>query len=134
MTTTCPRHNNVMQFLYVSKNCQVTWLKSPTFGKKSYFKFALNVFLWKNLRARSYFKIIDDARGWPRGKKSYFNPIFTNIFNKHLTNIFPKETFFSKTFQNNFFIFQNNFFPEQTFFSKFYKNRPAAGDFAPRPP
>ena len=24
MTTTCPRHNNVMQFLEVSKNCQVT--------------------------------------------------------------------------------------------------------------
>ena len=24
MATTCPRHNNVMQFLDVSKNCQVT--------------------------------------------------------------------------------------------------------------
>ena len=24
MTTTCPRHNNVMQFLEVLKSCQVT--------------------------------------------------------------------------------------------------------------
>ena len=67
MTTTCPRHNNVMQFLYVSKNCQVTWLKSSTFWKKSYFKFALNVFLRKNLKARSYLKIIDEARGVAQG-------------------------------------------------------------------
>ena len=72
--------------------------------------------------------------GGPGVKKSYFNPIFTNIFNKHLTNFFQNKHFFFKTFQNNFFIFQNNFFPKQTFFSKFYKNRPAAGGFAPRPP
>ena len=50
MTTTCPRHNNVMQFLYVSKNCQVTWLKSSTFWKKSYFNFDLNVFFMKELK------------------------------------------------------------------------------------
>ena len=60
----CPHHNNVMQFLEVSKNCQVTWLEPSTFWKKSYLNFALNVlFLWKNLRARSYLKIIDVARG-----------------------------------------------------------------------
>ena len=69
MMTTCPRHNNVMQFLEVSKNCQVTWLKSSTFRKKSYryFNFALNVFLRKNLRARSYLKIIGVARGVAQG-------------------------------------------------------------------
>ena len=49
MTTTCPRHNNVMQFLEVLKNCRVTWLETSTFWKKSYFNFALIVFfLWKN--------------------------------------------------------------------------------------
>ena len=46
MTTTCPRLVNVMQFLEVSKNCQMTWLESSTFWKKSYFNFALNVFFF----------------------------------------------------------------------------------------
>ena len=45
--TTCPRHNNVRQFLEVSKNCQVTWLESSSFWKKSYFNFALIVFYMK---------------------------------------------------------------------------------------
>ena len=49
MTTMCPSHNNVMQFLEVSKNCQVTWLESSTFWKVSYFSFALNVFFMKEL-------------------------------------------------------------------------------------
>ena len=50
MTTACPRHSNVMQFLDVSKNCQITWLKSSTFWKKSYFNFDLNVLFMKELR------------------------------------------------------------------------------------
>ena len=37
-----------MQFLEVSKKCQVTLLESSTFSKKSYFNFALNVVLFKN--------------------------------------------------------------------------------------
>ena len=34
-----------MQFLEVSKNCQVTLLEFSTFWKKSYFNFALNFFM-----------------------------------------------------------------------------------------
>ena len=44
MATSCPRHNNVMQFLEVAKNCQVTWLESSKFLKKSYFNFALTLY------------------------------------------------------------------------------------------
>ena len=47
MTTTCPCHNNIMQFLRGFKNCQVTLLEFSTFQKKSYFNFALNVFFCK---------------------------------------------------------------------------------------
>ena len=49
MATTCSHHNNVMQFLEVSKNCQVTSLESSTFWKKSCFNFALNVFFMQEL-------------------------------------------------------------------------------------
>ena len=50
MTITCPRYDNVMQFLDVSKNCQVTRLESSTFWKKSCFNSALNVvFFMKEL-------------------------------------------------------------------------------------
>ena len=34
MMTTCPRHNNVMQFWEVSKNCQGRDLSPPRFGKE----------------------------------------------------------------------------------------------------
>ena len=68
--------------------------------------------------------------GGPGVKKSYFNPIFTNIFKKRFskTNIF-----FSKTFQNKFFIFQNNFFPQQTFFPNFTKIVQRLGASPPDP-
>ena len=131
MTTTCPRHNNVMQLLYVSKNCQVTWLKSFTFWKKSYFKFALNFFFMKKLKGAILSQNHRRSQGaGPGVKKSYFNPIFTNIFNKHFseTNIFFQKL--SKTI----FSFSKTIFSTTNIFSKFYKNRPAAGDFAPRPP
>ena len=49
MSTTCPRHNNVMQFLEVSKNCQVIWLESSSFWKKK-IKFALTAFFMKVLK------------------------------------------------------------------------------------
>ena len=125
MTTTCPRQNNVMQFLYVSKNCQVTSLKSSTFWKKSCFKFALNVFFMKKFEGAILSQNHRRSQGGGPGvKKSYFNPIFTNIFNKHLTNIFPKQTFFSKTFQNNFF-------PKQTFFPNFTKIAQRLGALPP---
>ena len=65
--------------------------------------------------------------GGPGVKKSYFNPIFTNIFNKHFTN----KHFFSKTFQNNFFIFQNNFFPKQTFFFQILQKSPSGWGLCP---
>ena len=42
----------------------------------------------------------------PGVKKSYFNPIFTNIFNKHLTNIFFQKLIKTIFFQNKHF-FQN---------------------------
>ena len=67
MTTTCLRHNNVMQFLEVSKSCQVKWLESSTFRKKSYFNFALNVFFMKELKGAILSKIIGVARGVAQG-------------------------------------------------------------------
>ena len=68
MTTTCPRHNNVMQFLEVSKNCGVTWLESSTFWKKSYFNFALNVFFFKKeVKGAILLKIIGVASGVAQG-------------------------------------------------------------------
>ena len=58
----------------------------------------------------------------PGVKKSYFNPIFTNIFNKHLTNIFPKQTFFFKNFPKQFFHFPKQFFSKTNiFFPNFTK-------------
>ena len=133
MTTTCPRHNNVMQFLEVSKNCQVTWLKSSTFWKKSYFKFALNVFFMKKLKSAILSQNHRRSQGGGPGvKKSYFNPIFTNIFNKRF---FQNKHFFFKNFPKQFFHFPKQFFSTANIFSKFYKNRPAAaGGSAPRPP
>ena len=56
-----------MQFLKVSKNCQVTWLEYSTFWKKSYFNFALNIFYERTLNARSYLKIKGVARGVAKG-------------------------------------------------------------------
>ena len=91
MTTTCPRHNNVMHFLYVSKKCQVTWLESSTVWKKSYFNFALNVFFFcKNLRARSYLKIIGEARGVAQGARapSIEMPPMTQFDKKSLVSSF----------------------------------------------
>ena len=91
MTTTCPRHINVMQFLEVSKNCQMTWLESSTFRKKSYFNFALHVFLlWMNLRARSYLKIIGIVREVAEGARalSIEMPPMTKILQKNLVSSF----------------------------------------------
>ena len=70
MTTSCPRHNNVMQFLYVSKNCQVTWLESSTFWKKGYFNFALNVFFMKELKGAIFLNIIGETRGVAQGARA----------------------------------------------------------------
>ena len=51
MTTTCQRHNNVIQFLEVSKT--VKWLDSSPlrFGKKSFcFEFCFKCFSMKDLK------------------------------------------------------------------------------------
>ena len=45
MTTTCPRHNNVMQFLETSKKLSSGLTGVLLVLEKSYFNFALNVFL-----------------------------------------------------------------------------------------
>ena len=71
--------------------------------------------------------------GGPGVKKSYFNPIFTNIFNKRLTNIFPKH-FFSKTFQNNFFIFQNTFFSKTNILVQILQKSPNGWGLCPQTP
>ena len=91
MTTSCPRHNNVVQFLEVSKNCQVIWLESSTFWKKSYFNFALHVyFLWKNLRGRYYLKIIGVGREVALGARalSIEMPPMTKIQQKSFLSSF----------------------------------------------
>ena len=51
MTTTCLRHNNVMQFLEALKNCS-DLTRVLHVLKKSYFNFALNVicFFMKELK------------------------------------------------------------------------------------
>ena len=68
--------------------------------------------------------------GGPGVKKSYFNPIFTNIFNKH----FSKTNIFFQKLSKTIFSFSKTIFSKTNIFFKFYKNRPAAGGFAPRPP
>ena len=90
MTITSLRHNNVMQFLEVSKNCQRAWLDSSTFWKKSYFDFTLNVFLSKNLKARSYLKIIGVAKGVAQGARASLieMPPMTKIWQKNLVSSF----------------------------------------------
>ena len=72
--------------------------------------------------------------GGPVVKKSYFNLIFTNIVNKHLTNIFPKQTFFFKNFPKQFFHFPKHFFSKTNIFFQILEKSLAAGGFAPRPP
>ena len=81
MTTTYPRHNNVMQFLYVSKNCQVTWLKSSTFWKKSYFNFALNFFFIKELKGAILFQNHRRSQGVAQGAPGPLNRNATNDTN-----------------------------------------------------
>ena len=68
--------------------------------------------------------------GGLRVKKSYFNPIFTNIFNKH----FSKTNIFFQKLSKTIFSSSKTIFSTTNIFSKFYKNRPAAGGLAPRPP
>ena len=66
MTTTCPLHNNVMQFLKVSKNCQGTWLEFSKVWKKN-FNFALNVFCMKELKGAMLSQNYRRSQGeWPR--------------------------------------------------------------------
>ena len=72
--------------------------------------------------------------GGPGVKKSNFNPIFTNIFNKHLTNIFPKQTFFFKNFPKQFFIFQNTFFSKTNIFVQILQKSPSGWGLCPQTP
>ena len=46
MTTACPRHNNVVQFLEVSKNCQVTLTRVLHVLEKKLFKFCFKCCLF----------------------------------------------------------------------------------------
>ena len=50
MTITCPRHDNVMQFLEVSKKLSSDLNRVFHVLEKSYFNFALNAFFMKELR------------------------------------------------------------------------------------
>ena len=50
MTTTCPRHNNVMQFLEVLKKLSSDLTRVLHVLEKSYCNFALNVFFMKELK------------------------------------------------------------------------------------
>ena len=72
--------------------------------------------------------------GGPGVKKSYFNPLFTNIFNKHLTNIFPKQTFFFKNFPNQFFHFPKQFFSNINIFFQILQKFPSGWGLCPQTP
>ena len=69
-------------------------------------------------------------RGGPGVKKSYFNP----IFNKHLTNIFPKQTFFFKNFPKQFFHFPKQFFSETNIFFQILQKSPSGWRLCPQTP
>ena len=71
--TTCPRHNNVMQFLDVSKDCEVTPLESSTFWKKSYFNFALRIFFMKELKGAILSQYHWRSHGSGQGDPGSFN-------------------------------------------------------------
>ena len=92
----CPHHNNVMQFLEVSKNCQLTWLESSTLWKKSYLNFALNVlFFIKKLKGAILSQNHRRSQrsgpeGWPSGARdpSFEMPPMTQIWQKNLVSSF----------------------------------------------
>ena len=90
MTTTCPRHNNVMQFLEVSKICQMTWLESSTLLKESYFNFALNIFSWKNFKGAILSQTHRRSQGGGTGGPGPLNWNATNdkILTKSLVSSF----------------------------------------------
>ena len=92
-TLLCPCHNNIMQFLEVSKT--VKWLDSspPRFGKKSYFNFALNVFFKKELKGAILFQNHRRSYGGGPGGPGPFNQNATN--DKNLTK---KSCFFIFSF------------------------------------
>ena len=70
-------------------------------------------------------------------KKSYFNPIFTNIFNKHFskTNIFfknfPKQFFY---FPKQFFYFPKQFFSKTNIFFQILQKSPSGWGLCPQTP
>ena len=72
--------------------------------------------------------------GGPGVKKSYFNPIFTNIFNKHLTNIFSRQTFFFKNFPKQFFHFPKQFFSKTNIFFQILQKSPSGWGLCPQTP
>ena len=90
------------------------------FWKKSYFKFALNVFFMKKLKSAILSQNHRRSQGdGPGVKKSYFNPIFTNIFNKRFskTNIF-----FQKLSKTIFSFSKTIFFHNKHFFQILHKS------------
>ena len=84
MATTCPRHNNVMQFLEVSKNCQVTWFKSSTFRKKSFFKFCFKRVFKQELKGAILSQ--NNQRGVARGGSQRGGPGGPGPLNRNAIN------------------------------------------------
>ena len=86
MTTKCTRHNNVMQFFDVSKNCQVTGLEFSTFWKKRYSNFTLNVFFFiKELKGPILSQNHRRSQGGGPGDPGFLNQNATN--DKSLTKM-----------------------------------------------
>ena len=68
--------------------------------------------------------------GGPGVKKSYFNPIFTNIFNKH----FSKTNIFFKNFPKQFFHFPKQFFSKTNIFFQSLQKSPSGWGLCPQTP
>ena len=81
-----------MQFLEVSKNCQVTWLESSTFWKINYFNFDLNVvvFMKKLVRGAILSQNHCRSQGVAEGTRALLikMPPMTKICQKRLVSSF----------------------------------------------
>ena len=85
MTITCPRHDNVMQFLEASKKLSSDLTRVLHVLEKSYFNFALNVFFLKELKgailSQNYRRSQGVAQGAGPGARAHSieMPPMTNI-------------------------------------------------------
>ena len=93
MTTKCPCHNIIMQFLEVSKKLSSDLIRVLHVLEKSYVNFALNVFFKKKLKGAILFQNHSRSQGGGPGGPG---PLKQNATND--TNLTKKPCFFIFSF------------------------------------